>query len=202
MIKDAKTKSGDTVLKFKGGGLTVKDTTEFKLGDTTYKGGVFIADDIAKIYGSFKGTIDLADYAVANFDGSQGRKKLTITGDDSANYLIGGKGKDNLSGGAGDDTLWGGKGNDTFTGGAGNDTFIYQAGTGKDFITDYTAGDLLQILNKKGDTGTFSKATFKDDTLTLAIQGGGKVILSGVDTSTDFNINGDSYYISDNTLTK
>ena len=51
-IKDAKTKSGDTVLKFKGGGLTVKDTTEFKFGETTYKGGVFITDDTAKVHGS------------------------------------------------------------------------------------------------------------------------------------------------------
>ena len=199
-IKDAKTKSGDTVLKFKGGGLTVKDTTEFKLGDTTYKGGVFVADDTAKVYGSYKGTIDLGAYDAKNFDASQGRKKLTITGTDAANSLIGGKGKDILNGGAGNDTLWGGKGNDTLTGGAGNDTFIYQAGNGKDFITDYAAGDLLQILNKQGKEGTFSKATLKDDTLTLGIKGGGKVFISGVDSSTAININGDSKTVSE--LTK
>ena len=125
---------------------------------------------------------------------------MTITGDDSANSLIGGKGKDSLSGGAGDDYLWGGKGNDTLTGGEGNDTFIYQAGGGKDLITDYAAGDLLQILSKKGDAGDFKKATFKNDTLTLGIQGGGKVLLSGVSSDTSININGNSKTVSE--LTK
>ena len=199
-IKDAKTKSGDTVLKFKGGGLTVKDTTEFTIGETTYKGGVFIAGDSAKVYGSFKDKVDLSAYSVKNFDGSEGKKKLTITGTDAANSLIGGKGKDNLNGGAGDDTLWGGKGNDTLIGGAGNDTFIYQAGQGKDVIADYGQGDLLQILNKRGDAGDFKKATFKNDTLTLGIQGGGKVLLSGVSSDTSININGNSKTVSE--LTK
>ena len=201
-IKDAKTKSGNTILKFKGGALTVKNTTEFKLSDTLYKNGVFIAGDTAKVYGSFKGSIDLADYSVKNFDGSSGKKKLTITGTDSANSLIGGKGKDSLIGGAGNDTLWGGKGNDTLTGGAGSDVFIYQAGQGKDVITDYAAGDLLTILDKKGNEGTFSKATFKDDTLTLNVKGGGKVIFDNVSDSSTFNINGTGYHISNKTLTR
>ena len=201
-IKDAKTKSGNTILKFKGGALTVKNTTEFKLSDTLYKNGVFIAGNTAKVYGSFKGSIDLADYSVKDFDGSSGKKKLTITGTDSANSLIGGKGKDSLIGGAGNDTLWGGKGNDTLTGGAGSDVFIYQAGQGKDVITDYAAGDLLTILDKKGNEGTFSKATFKDDTLTLNVKGGGKVIFDNVSDSSTFNINGTGYHISNKTLTR
>ena len=196
-IKDAKIKGDDSVLKFKGGALTVKNTTEFTIGDMTYRGGVFIAGDSAKVYGSYKGEINLADYAVKDLDASAGKKKLTITGDDSANSLTGGKGKDILSGGAGADSLWGGKGNDTLTGGAGDDTFIFQAGGGKDVITDYKAGDMLTILNKKGDEGIFSKATFKDDRLTLGVKGGGKVIFSGVDSETSININGDSKTVSE-----
>ena len=196
-IKDAKTKGSDTVLKFKGGALTVKDTTEFNIGETVYRGGVFIAGDSAKVYGSFRDAIDLANYGVNNFDGSAGKKRLSITGTDSANSLTGGKGKDSLLGGAGNDILWGGKGNDTLWGGAGDDTFIYQAGQGKDLIADYAAGDLLTILNKKGEAGDFKKATFKNDTLTLGIQGGGKVLVSGVDTSTAININGNSRTVSE-----
>ncbi len=196
-IKDAKTKGSDTVLKFKGGALTVKDTTEFNIGETAYKGGVFVAGDSAKVYGSYKGEINLADYAVKDFDASNGKKKLTITGTDSANSLTGGKGKDSLLGGAGNDTLWGGKGNDSLWGGAGNDNFIYQAGQGKDLIADYEAGDLLTILNKKGEAGDFKKATFKNDTLTLGIQGGGKVLVSGVAGDTSININGNSKTVSD-----
>ncbi len=197
-IKDAKERRGNTVLKFKGGALTVKDTTEFKLGDTLYSGGVFVAGDSAKVYGSYSGAVSLSSYSVNHFDAAQGKKKLTITGTDSANSLIGGKGKDILNGGAGSDSLWGGKGNDTLTGGAGSDIFIFQAGNGKDFITDYAQGDLLTILNKKGEAGTFSKATFKDATLTLSVKGGGKVILAT--DQTQFNINSTTYTRQGNTL--
>ena len=176
--------------------MTVKDNAIVTLTsddkETVFDNGVFIADDTAKIYGSYKGTIDLNAYSVANFDGSQGKKKLTIIGDDLANSLVGGKGKDILNGGEGDDTLWGGKGNDTLTGGDGDDTFIYQAGQGKDVITDYASDELLTILNKKGEEGTFNKATFKNDTLTLNVKGGGKVMLSGIESSTSVNINGTS----------
>ena len=49
---------------------------------------------------------------------------------------------------------------------------------------------MLQILDRKGEEGDFKKATFKNDTLTLGIQGGGKVMLSGVDKDTSINING------------
>ena len=186
--------------------MTVKDTTKFTFrsgeNETQYIGGVFVSGDSAKVYGSFKGTIDLSAYSIQNFDGSEGKKKLTITGTDSANSIQGGKGKDSLIGGAGEDTLWGGKSNDTLTGGEGDDVFIFQAGQGKDVITDFAPGDMLQILDKKGKEGTFSKATFKDDTLTLSIKGGGKVIFDNVTASGAFNINGASYHISDKTLTK
>ena len=99
---------------------------------------------------------------------------MTITGNAESNELVGGKRSDKL---------WGG---------AGADTFIYQAGNGKDTIMDYSAaqGDLLTILDKKGDAGNFKKATFKNDTLTLSIDGGGKVLVSGVESSTTINING------------
>jgi len=179
-IKDVKTKRGDTVLKFKGGSLTVKGMTEFNIGDTLYSDGLFIAGDSAKIYGSYKGAIDLADN-VKNFNGSLGKKKLKITGNELDNELIGGKRNDKL---------WGDEG---------ADTFIYQSGNGKDTIMDYSAeqGDLLTILNKQGEAGDFSKATFKKDTLTLSIQGGGKVLVSGVESSTAININGETKSVSD-----
>ena len=61
---------------------------------------------------------------------------------------------------------------------------------------------MLQILTKKGKEGTFKKATFKGDDLTLTINGGGKVIFKNVSDATTFNINGDSYYVSDKSLTK
>lgn len=92
----------------------------------------------------------------------------------------------------------GGKGKDSLLGGAGDDTFIFRAGDGKDVIADYEAGDMLQIMNKRGtDYAEFKKATFKGDSLTLAITGGGQVILNGVDGSTAININGTNQTVSD-----
>ena len=116
--------------------------------------------------------------------------------------LFGGAGKDKIYGGDESDTLSGGKGNDTLWGGTGSDTFIYQAGTGNDVIADYQSGELLTILDKRGKAGDFKGVEFSDDTLTLTIAGGGKVSFRNVNTSTAFNINGTSYHVRNNTLTK
>ncbi len=79
----------------------------------------------------------------------------SITGDASANILIGGKGADSIWGGDGDDilygdlldagadsavdTLYGGAGNDTLIGMGGND-FLY-GGDGDDLLYDYAGND-------------------------------------------------------------
>ena len=120
----------------------------------------------------------------------------TILGGAGVDYIDGGKGNDSINGGTGNDSLWGGAGNDTLTGGAGNDTFIYQPNTGKDTITDYASGDILQILNADGTNGTYTKAAFADNTLTLTIDGGGSVILTNVKSGSSVNINGTSHKIS------
>ena len=210
-IKDAKIRDDNLVIKVKQGSITVNDTTEVTLtsdgNDTIFSGGVFVTEDSLKVIGGYKGTIDLTEN-LKNVDASLAKKKLTINGNAEDNLLVGSKGedkiygKDKIYGNAGNDTLWGGKGNDSLWGGDGNDTFIFQAGTGKDTIFDYTSGELLQILDIEGrEGGSFRKSTFKNDTLTLTINDGGKVIFNGVDTSTSFNINGNSYRVNGNFLT-
>ena len=112
---------------------------------------------------------------------------------------------DTLWGGDGDDTLRGGKKNDVLWGGDGVDTFIFCAGDGTDTINDYdfTEGDLLQILDKNGVAErSFTKAKFDGDSLKLTIQGGGKIIFENVTASSQFNINGETYHISGDTLAK
>lgn len=178
-----------------------------------------------KLYGGYgKDTLlggDGDDYLDAwgrnYFDGGAGKDTIyggegndTIyggSGNDSLNgysgndYLNGGKNKDNLWGGYGEDTLNGGAGNDTLYGGSDNDVFIYKPNEGTDHIMDYQSGDMLKILKKNGNEGgTFSKATFSNDTLTLAISGGGKVIFDGVSAGQSININGKIRTISGNTL--
>jgi Ca2+-binding RTX toxin-like protein len=90
---------------------------------------------------------------------------VTRSGTGGADNLVGGAGDDQLSGnggndvlvgGAGRDTIWGGGGADTITGGldadrlsggSGADRFVFQAGDGRDVITDFASGtDKLRML--------------------------------------------------------
>lgn len=106
-----------------------------------------------------------------------------------------------LSGGAGNDSLWGGANSDTLIGGTGNDIFVYKPGQGTDHITDFSGGDMLQILKSNGNEGgTFTSAIFSGGNLTLAISGGGSVVLDNVSSGQSININGTKYKISGGTL--
>jgi len=71
--------------------------------------------------------------------------------------ILSGTGNDSLTGGAGSDILYGNMGADTLTGGAGNDTFLYtaaaqSAGTSVDHITDFDAGDHIDLSQIDADT--------------------------------------------------
>ena len=210
-IKDAKVKKGNSVIKIGNGSITVNDAITVTLtsetgNDTVFTGGVFTDETnfAVKVYGNYKGTIDLSNYAgFTTVDGSSAKKKLAINGTASDEYLIGGKGKDSLIGGAGNDTLTGGKGKDSLWGGDGTDTFIFNAGDGTDTIMDYQSGELLQLLDRRGRATDFNKATFDDDKgiLTLAAKGG-NVIFNNVTSSTQFNINGTTYHVSGKTLAR
>jgi Ca2+-binding RTX toxin-like protein len=74
-----------------------------------------------------------------------------LNGNGGADHIFGGGGNDTINGGNDGDFLGGGAGNDSLTGGAGNDTFIFDAysnvpvNIGNDIITDFTAGDHIQI---------------------------------------------------------
>ena len=207
-IKDAYIKSKNAVIKIGSGSLTVKNTSEVKLvqdgAEILFKNGLIINENTssAKVYSSFKGAINLDEYDLTTADATLAKKSVTLQGGSSADSLFGGKGKDSLIGGDEDDTLNGGKGNDTLWGGTGSDTFIYQAGSGNDVIADYQSGELLTILDKRGKAGNFKDSAFSDDTLTLTINGGGKVSFKNVTESTAFNINGTTYRVRNNSLTK
>jgi Ca2+-binding RTX toxin-like protein len=101
-----------------------------------------------------------------------GTGNFTGNGNGLANTITGGPGNDTLIGNGGNDTLIGGAGNDKLTGGGGADTFvflpvnatitngIYNAGFGKDVITDFTANvtnanhDFLSLASSMFATGT------------------------------------------------
>lgn len=77
-----------------------------------------------------------------------------LHGEDGTDWLFGDGGNDAITGGAGDDAIAGGAQNDQLTGGAGNDTYFWQradvfhangAWAGYDTITDFGAGDRLDL---------------------------------------------------------
>ena len=146
-----------------------------------------------------------------------GDDEITSTGKNSSVYS--GSGDDNIwisdgiaHGGSGNDvivamsgknSLWGDAGDDLLYGGSGCDVFIYKPNEGIDtiFDYDYENGDMLQILKSDGSSsGSFTKATFSDGELKLAINGGGQVTFEDVSAGDKFNINGKTYKISDKTL--
>jgi Ca2+-binding RTX toxin-like protein len=71
----------------------------------------------------------------------------TLSGDDSANYLVGYGGVDTLIGNSGDDTLRGGSGADILSGGVGADKYRYDAvSEGGDTISSLSSIDDFQFL--------------------------------------------------------
>lgn len=79
-----------------------------------------------------------------------------LYGDAGGDTLAGGIGNDRINGGAdndflygdnGNDILNGGAGSDTLTGGAGADTFVFSDRSGVDNVTDFAAGDKLDIAD-------------------------------------------------------
>jgi Ca2+-binding RTX toxin-like protein len=77
-----------------------------------------------------------------------------LHGEDGTDWLFGDGANDTISGGAGDDAIAGGAQNDQLTGGTGNDTYFWQrsdvfhangAWAGFDTITDFGAGDRLDL---------------------------------------------------------
>ena len=126
-----------------------------------------------------------------------GSGKDTLYGADGDDSLVGNAGNDKLYGQNGDDTLWGGIGNDTLKGGDGADVFIYNAGEGKDVISDFANDDFLQIT--EDFSATYSKKSkvisfkFVDTDSSLTLKNF---------TATTFNINGDAYKISGSNFVK
>ena len=167
------------------------------------------------ISGDFSGSLSPTDdfylgsaklSAVTTFDAHELNDSVLIEGNAKANSILGGYGDDTLIGGAGNDvlrsnsgdnSLWGGAGNDTLIGGDGNDIFIYKNGEGKDVFFGFDDDDFLQI------TGTFT-GSYNSSKKELAFKVGStaSAITLRDFSASSFNINGDSYHISNNKLVK
>lgn len=142
---------------------------------------------------------DVFTYTASDSYGTTSTATLTVTvPDDGETYiggtagddrLAGGNGRSVVDGGGGDDVLIGGNGagalvggsgDDVLTGGRGGDVFVFNPGFGHDTITDFGAGDTIQLdhglfanfhaleshLSSDGHGGTIITAD-ADDTITL-----------------------------------
>ena len=196
VITDVTTKNDDVTVKIGKGSVVIKGGTKLSEGivfeganNGTLKDGVFTAENKSILFPSYKYTSAIS--VDGTVDASSVKGSVTMTGGE---YLIGGNGKDSLGNAA---TLWGGKGNDTlFEGG----TYIYHAGEGTDVIKDYAGtGEDLKFYGKGNSTATakVKKGTFKNNDLSLAIEGGGTVILNGIGAFEGaITLSGESWYVS------
>ena len=205
-LSEVKVRKNDLELKVGSNKITIEGGAgkKFTFDDGEEKtftaNGLLVSGNSASLTSSFNGeATDLADYQ--NISAELIKKAIALTGFGDTNSLIGGKGNDTLTAGSGGSNLWGGKGNDLLYGGVGNDTFIFRAGDGTDNIFNYSEGDMLTILDKRGvKKSDYSKAVFSGDTLTLSIKGGGKIVLNGVNAGDGITINGTTKYITGKTL--
>ena len=195
--------------------LTVKDGKGKELvfidangTEQTIIGGAYLATDSSSANSTLAAWREVADASARTsaikLTGNElsntilgGSGKDSLYGADGDDYLVGNAGADKLYGQNGNDTLWGGIGNDSLKGGDGADVFIYNAGEGKDVITDFADDDLLQI------TGKFS-ASYDSSKKTIAFKVGStaSAITLKNFTATTFNVNGDAYKISGSKLVK
>lgn len=123
---------------------------------------------------------------IENLTGGKGNDSLT--GDDNDNLLNGAGGRDTLAGGAGNDCLMGGGGKDTLTGGDGADSFIFVSGSGRDTVTDYTAGtdsfDFSAVAAVDSfDDLIFTQTTATDVTINWGVTGE-SVVVKNADVAT------------------
>ena len=109
----------------------------------------------------------------------------TLIGSANSEVLSGGEGADLLIAGAANDILVGGLGDDVLTGGGGSDVFVWRAAdTGRDTVTDFTAGvggdvlDLGSVLEGEHATadslGSYLSFSYDGHNTTITIDADGQ----------------------------
>ena len=152
------------------------DTVIGGLGDDCISGGegtglAFDGND--SIIGDDGDDTLIGDFGNDTIRGGNGKDFLqgdagddALFGDSGNDILIGGDGNDTLNAGIGDDSITGGNGNDTLIGDIGNDFLqgdigndyfqLNSAGSGVDFINDFTTGVDLILLSNLDFSNTFT----------------------------------------------
>jgi Ca2+-binding RTX toxin-like protein len=121
-----------------------------------------------------------------------------LTGQAGNDQFYGKAGADTLLGGAGNDRLIGGDGADVLTGGTGNDRFEFTAttdsdiGVSRDRITDFTAGDLIDLRLIDAVESTPQDEAFVLTTSTFTAAGQLRMVTSASGLVVQLNTNADT----------
>jgi Ca2+-binding RTX toxin-like protein len=105
--------------------------------------------DTLSYAGSASGvSIDLLNQTAANGDagGDSIEGFEHVEGSEAGDVILGDAGNNRLSGRAGFDYIIGGGGKDILSGGADLDSFAFATGFGRDTITDFTTGELIDFV--------------------------------------------------------
>lgn len=158
-------------------------------GDTALTGtGYMILNRIENVIAT-----NLDDLINGNDDANHiiaGHGRDTVYGHGGDDVILGGNHRDVFIGGAGNDTLIGGRGNDLLVGQGGADTFVFQAAGGTDKVQSYQHGiDRLEIHDH---VGGFASLIISDQGADLkVVYDGGAFLLVGdagmVLTAADFD---------------
>ena len=136
-----------------------------------------------KVYGGSGNDTMVGGAGNDNMYGEDGDDHMT--GGTGIDWMIGGDGADTLIGLDDNDYLWGGNGDDSLSGGSGTDRFWFRGSFGRDTITDYAAGELLDVRTTGVTYGDLQFANVSGNLeISSASWGAGDVIvLAGVTDS-------------------
>ncbi|MBR3746791.1 MAG: hypothetical protein IKN27_07515, partial [Selenomonadaceae bacterium] len=201
-VKDFDLSGDDVIIGFDEGSLTISDAAgkaitfvEKVNGKVTTSVNVFAAEGIFNNKTTSATAVTLAA-DTSSFNATSYSKLVSIDGGilSDATEIVGNKNANKIYAGAAGSTINGGKGNDSLWGGDGSDTFIYESG-GKDVVYNFTNDDALQL------NGSFT-ASVKNNSIAFKVDSQADAITLHDYTATSFNINGDMYQVSGNTLKK
>ncbi|MCU0570603.1 MAG: choice-of-anchor I family protein, partial [Oculatellaceae cyanobacterium Prado106] len=130
---------------------TIRSSVSWTLGDN-FENLVLRETASTQGIGNAVANTILGNTANNSLEGREGND--TLNGRAGSDILLGQEGADRLLGDEGNDTLVGGVGADRLIGGSGNDTFLYNAANeAGDVITDFSAGDSLDLVNLMSSLG-------------------------------------------------
>lgn len=188
---------GDEVTISGGAGSDFIYTSGNKVSLTGGAGKDSIQNEGSEVYmltGKSKDSINNAGDR-ASILADAGNDYIQSSGNNSS--ILGGKGRDSIVNDGNNVSISGGKGNDKLWGGKNSDIFLYGKGDGKDIIYNFDNADILQI------TGKFSGSyNAKKNEVAFQVGSTKNAITLKDFTATTFNVNGDSYQISNSKFVK